>query len=472
MAILEELEADLREQRHGQHVVDGVIGKRNAFLLCLTFDIGFQRRQLRFEQIRRAAGDGVGAVEHAGLQGGVNRYRGVAVFAFENTGGLFRNGFVALAAQHVEHRLGADNLRGRRDQRDKTEVLAHAGDFRQHLVQLIGGVLLLQLAFEVGEHPARHLGDQDAAVGAFQLAFEGVVFFTHFAEIRGDALQLVDIQARVVRRAGEGRHQRFGGRMAVGGAHRGDGGIDAVDAGFNGLQQRHLRHAGGGVAVQMQGDVIAFFDFTDQLKGGVRGEDPRHVLDGDGIDAGLQQLFGEVEPGLQGVGRAGGVAEGALGVGAVAAHRLQSGLHVARVVHGIEDAEHVHAVFHRALHEAFHHVVGVVAVAEQVLAAQQHLQRGFRHRFFQLAQAEPRILAEEADAGVKGGAAPAFEGAVADVIEGGGNGQHIVETQAGGEQGLVGVAQDDIGNGNGHEFLRELRIKATMVVNSGDNRRF
>jgi hypothetical protein len=34
----------------------------------------------------------------------------------------------------------------------------------------------------------------------------------------------------------------------------------------------------------------------------------------------------------------------------------------------------------------------------------------------------------------------------------------------------VGVAQDDIGNGNGHGFLRELRVKA-MVVNGGDNHR-
>ena len=125
-------------------------------------------------------------------------------------------------------------------------------------------------------------------------------------------------------------------------------------------------------------------------------------------------------------------------MGAVAADRLQGGLHVARVVHGIKDAEDVHAVFDGALDEALHHVIGVVAVAEQVLAAQQHLQRGFRHRLFQLAQADPRVLAEEADAGVKGGAAPAFEGAVADVIQLSGDGEHIVETQAGGEPGTGG----------------------------------
>ena len=471
MAVFEELQARLREQRHGEHVVDGVFGKRDALLLRLAFDVGFQRGQLRLQQVGRAAGHRVGAVEHPRLQGGVHRGRGAAVLALQDTGGLLRDGFVALAAQHVEHRLGADNLRGRGHQRDEAEVLAHAGDFRQYFIQTVGGALLLQLAFEVGEHPARHLGDEDTAVGALQLAFEGVVLLTHLAEVGGDALQPVDIEAGVVRRASEGGHQRLGGRVAIGGAHRGDGGIDAVDAGFNGLQQRHLRHAGGGVAVQVQGDVIALLDFADQLKGGMRRQNAGHVLDGDGVNAGLQQLFGEVEPGLQGVRRAGGVRKRTLGVGAVAADRLQGGLHVARVVHGIEDAEDVHAVFDGALHEALHHVVGVVAVAEQVLAAEQHLQRGLRHRLFQLAQADPRVLAEKADAGVKGGAAPALQRAVADVVQLSGNGQHIVETQTGGEQGLVGVAQDDIGNGNGHEFLRELRVKTAMVVNGGDNRR-
>ncbi|SXG01793.1 Uncharacterised protein [Klebsiella variicola] len=471
MAVFEELEAGLREQGHGEHVVDGVFGKGDAFLLRLASDVGFQLRQLRLQQVGRAAGDGFSAVKHPRLQGGVHRRRGVAVLALQDTGGLFRDGFVALAGQDVEHRLGADNLRGRGDQRDETEVLAHAGDFRQHQVEFVRGILLLQLAFEVGEHPARDLGHQDTAVGALQLAFEGVVLLTHLAEVRGDALQLVDIQPGVILRAGEGGDQRLGGRVAVGSAHGRNRRIHAVDPGFNGLQQRHLRHPGGGVAVQVQGDVVAFFDFADQLKGGMRRQNAGHVLDGDGVDAGLQQLFGEVEPGLQGVGRAGGVRKRALGVGAVAADRLQGGLHVARVVHGVEDAEDVHAVFDGALHEALHHVIGVVAVAEQVLAAEQHLQRGLRHRLFQLAQADPRVLAEEADAGVKGGAAPALKGAVADVIQLSGDREHIVETQTGGEQGLVGVAQDDIGNGNGHKFLRELRVKTAMVVNGGDNRR-
>ncbi|CQE86165.1 Uncharacterised protein [Salmonella enterica subsp. enterica serovar Typhimurium str. DT104] len=169
--------------------------------------------------------------------------------------------------------------------------------------------------------------------------------------------------------------------------------------------------------------------------------------------------------------RAGGVGECALGVRAVAAYCLQGGFHIARVVHGIEDAEHVHAVFHCPLNEAFHHVIGVVAIAEQVLAAQQHLQGSLRHGFFELAQAQPRVFAEKADTGVKGGAAPALQRPVAHVIERGGNRQHIVKAQAGGEQRLVSVTQDDIGNGNGHGSLRELSIKAVMVVDSGGNDR-
>ncbi len=155
--------------------------------------------------------------------------------------------------------------------------------------------------------------------------------------------------------------------------------------------------------------------------------------------------------------RAGGIAQRALGVGAVAAHRLQGGFHIARVVHGIEDAEHVHAVFYRAFDEAFHHIIGVVAITEQVLAAQQHLQGGLRHGLFEFAQAQPRVFAEEADAGVKGGTAPALQRPVAHVVELSGNRQHVIKAQAGGEKGLMGVTQDDVGNGNGHGSLREIK---------------
>ena len=54
------------------------------------------------------------------------------------------------------------------------------------------------------------------------------------------------------------------------------------------------------------------------------------------------------------------------------------------------------AVADRALDELFHHVVRIVLVAQNVLAAQQHLQLGIRQGLAQLAQALPRILVQEA----------------------------------------------------------------------------
>ncbi|CQI03663.1 Uncharacterised protein [Salmonella enterica subsp. enterica serovar Typhimurium str. DT104] len=215
----------------------------------------------------------------------------MAVFAFQNARRFFGNGFVALAGQDVEHRLGADNLRGGGHQRDKAEVLAHAGDFRQHLVEFVRRVLLLQLAFEVGEHSARYLGHQNTAVVALQLAFKGVILFAHLAEVRGDIFQLQDIQPGVVFRAGKRCHQRFGGRVAVGGAHGRNRRVHAVDARFNGFQQRHLRHAGGGMTVQVQAYLKTFFDFADQLIRRHRCKNAGHILDGNRVNAGFQQLL-------------------------------------------------------------------------------------------------------------------------------------------------------------------------------------
>ena len=86
-----------------------------------------------------------------------------------------------------------------------------------------------------------------------------------------------------------------------------------------------------------------------------------------------------------------------------------AGFHVAGVVERVEDADDIDAVADRALDELFHHVVRIVLVAQDVLAAQQHLQLGVGQGLAQLAQALPRILVQEAQAGVKRGAAPALQ---------------------------------------------------------------
>src|SRR5690606_10172574 len=82
----------------------------------------------------REAGDRFGASQLAGLQLGVERSGRRAVLALEHAGGFLGDGLVALAGQHVDHRLSADDLRSGRHQWNEAQVLAHTGNLLEHLV--------------------------------------------------------------------------------------------------------------------------------------------------------------------------------------------------------------------------------------------------------------------------------------------------------------------------------------------------
>ena len=139
------------------------------------------------------------------------------------------------------------------------------------------------------------------------------------------------------------------------------------------------------------------------------------------------------------MGGAGGVADGALDVAAVLLDEADGGLHVAEVVEGVEDAEDVHAVLDGEADELLEDVISVVAVGDDVLAAEEHLEAGVLDAGAELAEAVPRVLVEEADAGIVGGAAPDLKGEEADLIELLGNGQHIPGAHARGNQRLMAV---------------------------------
>src|SRR5690606_28950317 len=62
------------------------------------------------------------------------------------------------------------------------------------------------------------------------------------------------------------------------------------------------------------------------------------------------------------------------------------------------------------------------------------------------AQALPGVFVEEADAGVEGGAAPAFDRPVAGTVDVFAGGDHVFQGHAGGKQALVGVAQGEFGD--------------------------
>ena len=198
------------------------------------------------------------------------------------------------------------------------------------------------------------------------------------------------------------------------------------------------------------GSLHRLFQRRHQGVGVVRGHDAGHVLDADGVRAQGLQLAGLVQVVFQVVHLAAharlgqGVADRALEVLLVLPDHLHHGQEVAEVVQGVEHPEDVHAVVAGPLHEGLDHVVGVVAVAHQVLPPQQHGQGGAGDAGAQEAQALPGIFVQEAVAGVEGRPAPDLHGVEAHLVHGRGHGQQVLGAPARGEQRLVPVAQGQV----------------------------
>jgi len=356
------------------------------------------------------------------------------------------DGLVTRAGQHVEERLGADDLRGRRHQRREAEVFAHPWDFGQHFVHAVERTLLFQLVGQVGNHPTRYLIDLYAGVDGGEFAFELVILLTHGVEVQADFLQQFQIEAGVEFAAFKGGDHRLGAWMAGAPGEAGDRGVDVVGTVFDGLELAHRSQTCGVMRMDEHRQALLGLQCLDQFAGGVWGQQAGHVLDRHRVAAHGLHLLGLGHKRVDGVHRAGGVGDGALGVLAGGFHRFDGHAQVTHVVHGVEDAEHVDTVDGSLGDEGFDHVVAVVAIAQQVLAAQQHLQARVRQCGAQFAQALPRVFFQEAYAGVEGRAAPDFQGPVADFVELVADRQHVVGTHAGGQQRLVSVAQDGVGD--------------------------
>jgi len=114
-------------------------------------------------------------------------------------------------------------------------------------------------------------------------------------------------------------------------------------------------------------------------------------------------------------------------MGVSAQHGLDRMVDIAHVVHGIKHTEHIDAVNHTTLDKLVDHVIGIMPIAQNVLAAKQHLLRRVGHRRFQQAQPFPGVFAQIADTGIKRGAAPRLNRPVTDLIEFCANRQHIFD---------------------------------------------
>ena len=397
----------MREHGVGHHVVDIDFGDAQLFL-----EFGFDLRQFIGDQVGRTFGNRlvhVEALECLFDKFRIRRAWRLAVVADQQVH-RFGSQVLVAAHQHVQHGLRTDDLRGRRNERRVAEVLANACVFLEYFVEAVEGILLAQLAFQIGEHAAGNLGLQDAGIGTDKGTFKLGVLGTHdITEVGRDFEQQVHVKTGFVFGTLEDFDHGFGRRVAGAHRHRRDRGVDDFGAGFGRLEQGSYRHTGGGMRVHVDRQINNLLDRFDQVVSGVRAKQRSHVLDAQAVGAHGGEFFGQLDVAFDGVYRRNGVAQSSLGMFSSLLDCFHGDHEVARIVQCVEYTENVDAVDGHALNTFLDDVVGVVAITEDRLAAQQHLVRGVGHRLLELAHALPRVFIQEADAGIECCAAPGLE---------------------------------------------------------------
>ena len=200
------------------------------------------------------------------------------------------------------------------------------------------------------------------------------------------------------------------------------------------------------MGVELNRDLDRLLESLDQLISVIRLKKSRHVLDADRVCAHLLELLCVVRKVLGGINRTGRIADRRLNMTVFLLGSVYSGLEVAGIVERVEDTDNVDTVCNRLLDEILDDVVGIVTVAEDILSAEEHLELGVLYISADLAESFPRILIEEAQAGVECSAAPCLKGVITDLIKLAEDREHFVGGHTGRNQGLMRVAQDRFGN--------------------------
>ncbi len=159
-----------------------------------------------------------------------------------------------------------------------------------------------------------------------------------------------------------------------------------------------------GVEVYRQFD-LGFYRFY-QLGGSGGGNKPGHVFNTDRVTAHLFQFHCHLSQIFYGVNGAGSIADSTLNVSLKFFGRLNGNFHIAGIIQGIKNPENIYAVFNGQTDKLTHYIICIVAVSHQILPAEKHLEGGIGSFLAYKAQAFPGVFVQEADAGVKGSAAP------------------------------------------------------------------
>ena len=158
----------------------------------------------------------------------------------------------------------------------------------------------------------------------------------------------------------------------------------------------------------------------------------------------LLQLHSQLHEVVLVVHRALGVADSSLHHATVLFDKLHGSFHVPGIVQCVENTHHVDAVLNGLLAECLHHVVGVVAVAQDVLATEQHLQAWCWEGPSSGCAAAPRGLRSKSAYTHQRWRRPALQGPIPNAVQNGQDRDHVLNLHAGSSLGLVCVTQDGI----------------------------
>ncbi|MPM22583.1 hypothetical protein SDC9_69040 [bioreactor metagenome] len=270
------------------------------------------------------------------------------------------------------------------------------------------GVLVLELADQVGVHAAGDLVHENVDVHSAEVDKDLGVLFPHLLEVGGYGNELFKVDVRVELPALHARHKGLDGRLAGALGEGGNGAVHHVGPRFKAGEIGHGGHAAGIVGVDLHGQPRFLLDGPNEGGGLNRADDARHVLDADGIGAHGLHVPGKLGEGVKGMHRRQGEGECELQVGTFLLDLVGGHFHVPEVVEGVEDPDDVKAVAHGPLDELPDGVVGVMTVAHHVLAPEKHLELRFFKVLSEGAEPLPGIFVEKAHAGIEGGAAPYF----------------------------------------------------------------
>ena len=368
-----------------------------------------------------------------------------AVQALEVILQLLSDRRVALRADHVIDRLVGDEAADGSDQGWVPELLANLANLRQNLSNAVLGAVMLGEPVDILKHEARHLVTQDVGVDTVRERTQvGGVLPLQPLQFQLHLDQLLKVQAGVVIAPGEGCHHALGGRLGGAPGKRRECGVDYLRPSLDRRHVCHRSHPARAVAVNHDRQLNRLLERGDQLPGDLRREQPGGVLDHDRVDPEVAHALRQRAPEIHIVGRADGVAESALDHLLRPLRGPDRAFHIAHVVERIEDAEDVDPGGGGVLDEELDRVVGVVTVADQILATNEGLDRGVRSRLAKAAQVVPRVLTQP-QITLEGGPAESLHRVEANRVHALGERKNLVRQQATTEQGLVAVPKAGVG---------------------------